>query len=40
LGIIDIDVFDALKSLGYREKDIQEVIRNLPKEVTGTNEIA
>ncbi len=34
----DIDVFDALKSLGYREKDIQEVIRNLPKEVTGTNE--
>lgn len=34
----DIDVFEALKSLGYREKDIQETVRNLPKDLIGTNE--
>lgn len=34
----DIDVFEALKSLGYREKDIQEIIKNLPKELSGINE--
>jgi len=34
----DVDVFDALKSLGYREKDIQEIIKNMPKDLTGTNE--
>ena len=33
----DVDVFEALKSLGYREKDIQEVIKNLPKDLQGTN---
>jgi len=34
----NIDVFEALKSLGYRERDIQEIIKNLPKELNGTNE--
>ncbi len=34
----DIDVFEALKSLGYRERDIQETIKNLPKDLSGTNE--
>jgi holliday junction DNA helicase RuvA len=34
----DIDVFEALKSLGYREKDIQESLKKLPKDLTGTNE--
>ncbi len=34
----DIDVFEALKSLGYRERDIQETIKQLPKEIEGTNE--
>lgn len=34
----DIDVFEALKSLGYREKDIQEVIKNLPKDISGAGE--
>lgn len=34
----NIDVFEALKSLGYREKDIQETIKNLPKDLIGTNE--
>jgi len=34
----DIDVFDALKSLGYRERDIQETIKNLPKSLAGANE--
>jgi holliday junction DNA helicase RuvA len=34
----DIDVFEALKSLGYRERDIQETIKNLPKDLAGTNE--
>lgn len=34
----DIDVFDALKSLGYRERDIQETIKKLPKDLTGANE--
>lgn len=34
----DVDVFEALKSLGYRERDIQETIKNLPEGLTGTNE--
>lgn len=34
----DVDVFEALKSLGYRERDIQEVLKKLPKELNGTNE--
>ncbi|MFA6269633.1 MAG: Holliday junction branch migration protein RuvA [Candidatus Paceibacterota bacterium] len=34
----DIDVFEALKSLGYRERDIQEIIKNLPKDLAGANE--
>lgn len=34
----DIDVFEALKSLGYRERDIQETIKSLPKELSGANE--
>lgn len=34
----DVDVFEALKSLGYRERDIQETMKKLPKDLTGTNE--
>jgi Holliday junction DNA helicase RuvA len=34
----DVDVFDALKSLGYREREIQEMIKKLPKGLSGTNE--
>lgn len=34
----DVDVFDALKSLGYREKDIQEVMKKLPKDSVGVND--
>jgi holliday junction DNA helicase RuvA len=34
----DVDVFEALKSLGYREKDIQEIIKKLPKDLAGANE--
>lgn len=34
----DVDVFEALRSLGYRERDIQETIKNLPKELVGAND--
>lgn len=34
----DIDVFEALKSLGYRERDIQETMKTIPKNLTGANE--
>jgi Holliday junction DNA helicase RuvA len=34
----DVDVYEALKSLGYREKDIQETIKKLPENLVGTNE--
>lgn len=34
----DIDVFEALKSLGYRERDIQDIIKNLPKDLVGVGE--
>lgn len=34
----DVDVFEALKSLGYRERDIQEAIKKLPKALNGANE--
>ena len=34
----DVDVFEALKSLGYRERDIQEIMKKVPKELVGTNE--
>lgn len=37
-GSEDVDVFEALKSLGYRDRDIQETIKKLPKDLTGTNE--
>ena len=34
----DVDVFEALKALGYREKDIQETIKGMPKDLVGANE--
>lgn len=34
----DLDVFEALKALGYREHEIQSVIKELPKEIDGANE--
>lgn len=34
----DIDVYEALKHLGYRDRDIQETIKNLPEGLTGANE--
>lgn len=34
----DVDVFEALKTLGYRERDIQEIIKKLPKDISGTND--
>jgi Holliday junction DNA helicase RuvA len=34
----DLDVFEALKTLGYRENQIKETIAEIPKEVTGANE--
>lgn len=34
----NIDVFEALKSLGYRDRDIQETIKKIPGEVVGANE--
>lgn len=34
----DVDVFEALKSLGYKERDIQETIKKLPEDLVGTNE--
>lgn len=34
----NVDVFEALKSLGYREKDVQETIKNLPEDLSGANE--
>jgi len=34
----DVDVFEALKSLGYRDRDIQETIKSLPKDLVGANE--
>lgn len=37
-GSDDVDVFEALQSLGYREKDIQEIIKTMPKDVNGAND--
>ena len=34
----DSDVFDALKSLGYRDRDIREAMKDLPKEIAGAND--
>lgn len=34
----DMDVLEALKTLGYRERDVQEAIKLLPKEIDGTNQ--
>lgn len=34
----DLDVFEALKSLGYREYQIKEAISEIPKEVDGAND--
>jgi len=33
----DMDVLEALKTLGYRERDVQEIIKNMPKNIEGTN---
>lgn len=33
----DVDVFEALKSLGYRDRDVQETIKGLPKDLVGAN---
>lgn len=33
----NMDVLEALKTLGYRERDIQETIKLLPKDLEGTN---
>lgn len=32
------DVFEALKSLGYKEKQIQDVLRGMPEKLEGMNE--
>ena len=32
------DVFEALKSFGYKEKQIHEVLRNMPEKIEGMNE--
>ncbi|MBN2093987.1 MAG: Holliday junction branch migration protein RuvA [Candidatus Zambryskibacteria bacterium] len=34
----DVDVFEALKTLGYKEREIQEIIKNLPEDLKGANE--
>jgi holliday junction DNA helicase RuvA len=34
----DLDVFEALKALGYREYQIKEIIAEIPKEIEGANE--
>ncbi len=33
----DLDVLEALKTLGYRERDVQEVMKSISKETEGTN---
>jgi holliday junction DNA helicase RuvA len=33
----DLDVFEALKALGYRENMIQDVLKDMPKDVEGAN---
>lgn len=32
------DVYEALKSLGYKERDIQEVLRGMPENIENMNE--
>ena len=34
----DLDVFEALQALGYRERDIQEAMKNMPKGAAGAND--
>lgn len=34
----DLDVFEALQALGYRENQIKEMLRELPKNLSGANE--
>jgi len=34
----DSDVFDALKSLGYRDRDVSEIMKDMPKDIAGANE--
>lgn len=34
----DVDVFEALKSLGYRDREVQETIKNMPDTLAGANE--
>ncbi len=33
----DLDILEALKTLGYRERDVQEAIKLLPKDLDGAN---
>ena len=34
----DLDVFEALKALGYREHQIQDALKEMPKSVEGAND--
>ena len=34
----DLDVFEALKALGYRENQIQEALKEMPEKAEGANE--
>ncbi len=34
----DSDVFDALKSLGYRDRDISQTMKEMPKDLVGAND--
>ncbi|MEK7642283.1 MAG: Holliday junction branch migration protein RuvA [Patescibacteria group bacterium] len=34
----DDDIFEALKSLGYRDKDIAETMKEMPQEIIGASE--
>ncbi|HEY4515995.1 MAG TPA: Holliday junction branch migration protein RuvA [Candidatus Paceibacterota bacterium] len=34
----DLDVFEALRALGYREHEVKDVIKNLPQNLSGANE--
>ena len=34
----DLDVFEALKALGYRDHQIQEVLKKMPAETAGAND--
>ena len=34
----DLDVFEALKALGYREHQIQETLKEMPNDISGAND--